>query len=140
LRLFISLLARLLQLGGALVTWYGANAMFTSDGIKPPNMVVLLGVAVIFLAGIVAARSQPEPKTGWWLALALISVPFVLLAMPSGSGPECPPAHAPLTELYNCVPPRPLAVFLLGLAGIGVAIWGAWRDIAALRRADRAHP
>jgi len=140
LRLFTSLLARLLQLGGALVTWYGANAMFTSDGMKPPNIVVLLGVVVIVLAGIVAARTQPEPLTGWWFALALISLPFVLLAMPSGAGPECPPAHPPLTESYYCVSPRPLVVLLLGLAGIGVAIWGAWRDIAALRRADRAHP
>lgn len=138
MRVFTSVVARLLQVAGVLFTSYGATAMFTTDGVKPPNALVLAGVAVIVLAAIVAARTQIDPLTGWWVGLALICLPFVLLTIPSGSGPECPPGHPPLTETYYCVPPRPVAVLIAGLAGIAVALWGWWRDLSAWRRDDRA--
>jgi len=135
-RLLTLTLAVLLQVAGALVTWYGAQAMFTTAGLMPPNLIVIFGVLVIVLASIVAMRSQPPPAVGWWLGVALVSLPFVLIAMP-GAGPECPPGHPPLTSTYNCVAPRPLAIFALGVAGVGVALWGAWRDVARLRRSER---
>jgi len=134
-KLFTLTLAVLLQLAGGLVTWYGAQAMFTTAGLMPPNLIVIFGVLIIFLASVVAARSQPAPALGWWLGVALVSLPFVLIAMP-GAGAECPPGHPPLTSSYNCVAPRPLAIFALGVAGIGVALWGTWRGIARLRRLE----
>ena len=127
----------LLQVAGAAVTWYGAHAMFTTAGIMAPNAVVIVGVLMIALASLVVMRSQPRPAYGSWLGVALLSVPFVLILMP-GPGPECPPDHPPLTTTYECVPPRPIGLFVLALAGVGVAVWGAWRDIARLLRSERA--
>src|SRR5438876_625833 len=94
--------------------------MFTTAGLMPPNLIVIFVVLIIFLASVVAARSQPAPALGWWLGVALVSLPFVLVAMPA-AGAEWPPGHPPLTSLYNCVASRPLTIFASGLARSGGA-------------------
>lgn len=117
-------LARALQVLFALLMAYGATAMFSTAGFQPPNPLVWVGLAGQIAMALAAGRVHGNYASGWWLSLACIALPFLVLSLPSGGDP-CPPGHPPITPDYTCAVPVPTLVFVSSLIGSVIAALGA---------------
>ncbi|MDQ2915509.1 MAG: hypothetical protein M3T56_19970 [Chloroflexota bacterium] len=115
------LLRTLMAVGGA-ITAYGATGMFTSGGIMPPNMIVIVGLVACGAAAL-ALWSSERTITGIWPALLIAAVPFSLYAIGSFGQDECPQPHPPITPTYSCAPvgTHALAVIAPAVTVVGVA-------------------
>ncbi len=115
------LLRTLMAVGGA-ITAYGATGMFTSGGIMPPNMIVIVGLVACGAAAL-ALWSSERIITGIWPALLIAAVPFSLYAIGSFGQDECPQPDPPITPTYSCAPvgTHALAVIAPAVTVVGVA-------------------
>jgi len=52
---------RALQGLSGFIAYYGATGMLTSQGLRPPNVLVLMGLAAIGLTTIAASRAERRP-------------------------------------------------------------------------------
>ena len=127
----MSILLRLLQAVAGLLLFYGVEAMITSAGFRPPNVVAIVAVLAIGLLAAAAWRSERRPVGGLWVAGFVVALPLLLQSASPRSGPVCPPDHPPLTGAYNCVAPgAPVVlavsalVLLLSFAGAVVELRG----------------
>jgi hypothetical protein len=125
------MLVRLVQAVAGFLLFYGIEAMLTSAGLQPPNIVVLVAFFVIVVLAAAAWRSERRPAGGLWVAGFVVALPLVLQSASPRSDPVCPPDHPPITPSYNCVAPgAPVVlaissvVLLLSLAGAVVEIRG----------------
>jgi hypothetical protein len=96
------LLRALASIGGA-VSAYGATGMFTTAGIMPPNVIVIVGLGLC-AAVILALWSSERRLSGIWPAFLLAGVPFSLYALGSWATAECAPDHPPITPTFSCSP------------------------------------
>src|SRR2546425_11619444 len=117
-----ALLLRALTAVGGAIAAYGATGMFTTAGLRPPNVIVIAGLAA-FGAAALALWSSERTLSGIWPALLIAAVPFSLYAIGSLNLDECPQAHAPLTQLYRCGPvgSHALAVIAPAVTLVGLA-------------------
>ena len=88
LRLLAAISIRLLQLGAGFLVYYGSTAMLTSDGLRPPNVIVLLGLLVVALATLSASRAEHRPLASLWVAA------MVVWTVRRMSGRRSKPAHS----------------------------------------------
>lgn len=129
---FAVLLRALVAIGGA-VTAYGATGMFTSGGLRPPNAIVIAGLAMFSLI-IVALIASEHRIEGIWPALMITGVPYAQYALGSWSVTECAPDHPAITSLdpLTCSPAGTHAIAIVApvIALIGLVL--LWRDLGAL--------
>src|SRR5258705_7187133 len=100
-RLLSFMLVRLLQAVAGFLLFYGIEAMLSSRGLQPPNIVVLVALFVIVVLGAAAWRSERRAAGGLWVAGFVVALPLLLQSTLPRSGPVCPPDHPPLTESYK---------------------------------------
>ncbi len=126
------LLRTLMAVAGA-ITFYGATAMFTSAGVEPPNIIVIIGGVGVLAAAIVTWLRERR-LDGLWPAILIITVPFALIAFGSWTSAECPPDHPPITQSYSCAVVGSHAIAIvapfIALAGLVLFV----RDIRALAK------
>lgn len=117
-------------MGGALAA-YGATGMFTSGGLRPPNPIVLAGVAFVVI--VLAAMWLTERRaSGIWPALLISAVPYSLYALGSLAQPECTEPYRAITPEYSCAPVGTRAIAVVApLLAAGAAVLLA-RDVRAL--------
>jgi len=123
---------RLLQLGAGFLVYYGSTAMLTTDGLRPPNVIVLLGLLVVALATLSASRAEHRPLASLWVAAMVVALPHALWSIAHLADVPCPPEHPPLGGSYYCVPPGAQVVLILSTITLAFALVGASSDARAL--------
>ena len=116
-----------LEVAAAILYAYGVTWMFTSDGVEPPNVVVILGAAGVIAMWIAGARIQGSKTAGWWLAVAALGAPLAILSMPTAGTQPCGADHPPLSQTFHCTTPPPLGLFVASVLITGIALVGAVR-------------
>jgi hypothetical protein len=132
------LLRTLMAIGGAIAA-YGATGMFTSAGIMPPNVIVIVGLVACGAAAL-ALWSSERKLTGVWTALLVAGVPFSLYAIGSWGQDECPQPHPPITAGYSCAPVGSHALAVIGPAVTLVGLVMLVLDLRTLTRGRGARP
>jgi len=138
-RFAYAVLLRVLAAVGGAIAAYGATAMFTSDGITPPNAIVTAGL-VAFGAAALALWSSERTLTGIWPALLIATVPFSLYAIGSLDQAECPQPHPPITQAYSCRAVGSHALAVIGPAVTLVGLAMLVLDMRTLIRGRGASP
>lgn len=87
--LVFTLLIRGLQVIAGLVSMYGLNGMFTSNGIEPPNVTVYGGVALALFAALAQAVVGARWYAGWWLYAGTLSVALAFITLSTIGVAEC---------------------------------------------------
>jgi len=129
---------RALQGLSGFIAYYGATGMLTSQGLRPPNVLVLMGLAAIGLTTIAASRAERRPLAGLWVAAIVVALPFLVWSIAHVSDAPCPPDHPPITSAYDCgVPGAPLVLATSGVVLIA-AIVGAFVELRSLASGRRA--
>jgi hypothetical protein len=129
---------RALQALSGFIVYYGATGMLTTAGLRPPNAIVLMGLAAVGLTTIAASRAERRPLAGLWVAAIVVALPFLLWSIAHFSDTPCPPDHPPLTPAHSCgVPGAPLVLALSG-AVLFAAIVGALAELRSLWGGRRA--
>lgn len=128
-----AIVLRVLVATGGAIAAYGATAMFTSAGVEPPNIIVIVGVVTSALIAI-ALWTRERRLDGIWPALMVVGIPYALYAFGSWATTECPADHPPITPTYSCSPVGTHAIAivapLLALVGLALLV----RDVRALAR------
>ena len=130
-RLLFAAIVRALAAAGGAITAYGATAMFTSNGVEPPNAIVYAGLAVSAAVAVVLLVRDRSLR-GTWPALLVLGVPYALYAFGSWGVAECPQPHPLIGSGYTCAPVGSHAIAIAApvLAAIGATMFV--RDIRAL--------
>jgi hypothetical protein len=131
--------ARALQLVLGLALLYFSLPMFSSAGLRQPNVGVWVALLCIGLLTVSASRAEGHPVAGLWAAVLAYALPAALLSLPGLGKTPCPSNPPPITNTYSCVFPGYPALLAFALVLILSAIAGAILDMRALlARAGRA--
>lgn len=128
-----TMLVRGLQVFGGLVTMYGVTAMLTSDGVQPPNTVVVLGFGLALVASIAQHATGAPWHAGWWAYAGALSISLALVTASSLGAPECAVPHPPLSPSFRCVSVGAQAAFVGAMVIALASLAGGVR--AVMRRA-----
>ena len=131
-------LVRLLQAVAGFLLFYGIEAMLSSAGIQPPNIVVLVAVFVIGVLAVAAWRSERRPAGGLWVAGLVVALPLLFQSASPKSDPVCPPDHPPLTQSYTCVAPGAPVVLAISAVVLVLSLAGAVVEVRGLMARLRA--
>ena len=136
----LGILARVLLGVAGFLLFYGIEAMMTSSGLRPPNIVVLVALAAIVLVAAATWRSEGRPMGGLWVAGVVVGLPLLLQSITRMSAPACPPDHPPLTQSYYCVAPGAPIVVAISAVVLALSLIGAYAELGGLlaRTASRA--
>ena len=138
MRFAFAILARALVAIAGAVTAYGATGMFTSGGLRPPNAIVLAGLAMCGVTIVLLALTERRLE-GIWPTFLLIGVPYALYALESWSVSECAPDHPPITSLspLSCSPVGTHAIAIVAPVIVLIGLVLFVRDIRALAKRPR---
>jgi hypothetical protein len=125
LNLVVSFVVRLLQAAAGFLLFYGIEAMLSTAGLQPPNIVVLVSLLAIVMLAVAAWRSERRPAGGLWVAGFIVALPLLLQSVTPRPDPVCPPDHPPLTQSYNCIPPGAPVVLAISSVLLVLSLVGA---------------
>jgi hypothetical protein len=122
-------LVRSLQIVGGFVTMYGLVGMFSSDGLRAPNLAVYLGLGLGLFAIILQRAASGRWRDGWWAYTAALSAPLVATTLPTLGSPECPIPHQPISADFYCVSAGSHGLFAIAVVLSVISIAGGVRAV-----------